>query len=118
MSEVICVENDAKVDARCHTLKIDIGNLKCTKFDAKEKEKKEKKKEKEKKEKEKEKEKREKKKENIRMFSPKFPFHANQKKTFYSTRNQTLFHNIRIVWRFLVSPRNKKSCERGDLRRK
>ena len=47
MSEVIFVENDAKVDARCHTLKIDIRYLKCTKFDAKEKkEKKEKKKEK------------------------------------------------------------------------
>ena len=44
MSYVICVENDAKVDARCHTLKIDIGYLKCTKIDAKEKEKKEKKK--------------------------------------------------------------------------
>ena len=38
MSEVICVENDAKVDASCHTLKIDIGYLKCTKIDAKEKE--------------------------------------------------------------------------------
>ena len=47
MSEVICVENDAKVDARCHTLKIDLRYLKCTKIDAKEKEKeKEKKKEK------------------------------------------------------------------------
>ena len=43
MSEVICVENDAKVDARCHTLKIEILYLKCTKIDAKEKEKKEKK---------------------------------------------------------------------------
>ena len=51
VSELICVENDAKVDARCHTLKIDIGYLKCTKIDAKEKEKE--KKEKEKKEKEK-----------------------------------------------------------------
>ena len=50
MSEVICVENDAKVDARCHTLKIDISYLKCTNFDAKEKKEKEKK-EKEKKEK-------------------------------------------------------------------
>ena len=40
MSEVIFVENDAKVDARCHTLKIDIRYLKCTKIDAKEKEKK------------------------------------------------------------------------------
>ena len=48
MSYVICVENDAKVDARCHTLKIDIRYLKCTKIDAKEKEKE---KEKEKKEK-------------------------------------------------------------------
>ena len=48
MSEVICVENYAKVDARCHTLKIDLRHLKCTKIDAKEKEKKkEKKKEKE-----------------------------------------------------------------------
>ena len=37
MSEVICVVNDAKVDARCHTLKIDISDLKCTKIDAKEK---------------------------------------------------------------------------------
>ena len=37
MSEVICVENDAKVDARCHTLKIDLRYLKCTKIDAKEK---------------------------------------------------------------------------------
>ena len=46
MSYVICVENDAKGDASCHTLKIDIGYLKCTKIDAKEKEKKEKKKEK------------------------------------------------------------------------
>ena len=44
MSYVICVENDAKVDARCHTLKIDLRYLKCTKIDAKEKEKKEKKK--------------------------------------------------------------------------
>ena len=44
VSYVICVENDAKVDASCHTLKIDIGYLKCTKIDAKEKEKKEKKK--------------------------------------------------------------------------
>ena len=52
MSYVICVENDAKVDAMCHTLKTDIRYLKCTKIDAKEKEKKEKK-EKEKKEKEK-----------------------------------------------------------------
>ena len=45
MSEVIFVKKDAKVDARCHTLKIDIRYLKCTKFDAKEseKEKKEKK---------------------------------------------------------------------------
>ena len=42
MSEVICVENDAKVDARCHTLKIDIRYLKCTKIDAKEKKEKEK----------------------------------------------------------------------------
>ena len=39
VNEVICVENDAKVDARCHTLKIDIRNLKCTKIDAKEEEK-------------------------------------------------------------------------------
>ena len=39
MSEVIFVENDAKVDARCHTLKIDMGYLKCTKFYAKEKKK-------------------------------------------------------------------------------
>ena len=39
MSEVICVENDAKLDARCHTLKIDIRDLKCTKIDAKEKKK-------------------------------------------------------------------------------
>ena len=46
MSEVIFVENDAKVDARCHTLKIDIRYLKCTKIDAKEKKEKEKKKEK------------------------------------------------------------------------
>ena len=37
MSEVIFVENDAKVDARCHTLKIDMRYLKCTKFYAKEK---------------------------------------------------------------------------------
>ena len=36
VSYVICVENDAKVDARCHTLKIDLRNLKCTKIDAKE----------------------------------------------------------------------------------
>ena len=35
MSEVIFVENDAKVDARCHTLKIDTRYLKCKKFDAK-----------------------------------------------------------------------------------
>ena len=48
VSEVICVENDAKVDARCHTLKIDLRYLKCTKIDAKEKEKKEKEKKKEK----------------------------------------------------------------------
>ena len=41
------------MDARCHTLKIDIRNLKCTKIDAKEKEKEKKEKEKEKKEKEK-----------------------------------------------------------------
>ena len=48
MSDVIFVKKDAKVDARCHTLKIDIRYLKCTKFDAKEseKEKKEKKEEK------------------------------------------------------------------------
>ena len=46
MSEVICVESDAKMGSRCHTLKIDIRYLKCTKIDAKEKEKKEKKKEK------------------------------------------------------------------------
>ena len=46
VSEVICVENDAKADARCHTLKIDLRYLKCTKIDAKEKEEKEKKKEK------------------------------------------------------------------------
>ena len=51
MGEVICLKKDAKVDARCHTLKIDLRYLKCTKIDAKEKEKKEK--EKEKKEKEK-----------------------------------------------------------------
>ena len=50
---MIFVENDAKVDVRCYALKIDIRYLKCTKFDAKEKEKekKEKKEEKEKKEK-------------------------------------------------------------------
>ena len=36
MNEVICVENDAKVDARCHTLKIDTRYLKCKKIDAKE----------------------------------------------------------------------------------
>ena len=35
VSDVICVENDAKVDARCHNLKIDARNLKCTKIDAK-----------------------------------------------------------------------------------
>ena len=46
MSEVICFENDAKVDARCHTLKIDLRYLKCTKIDAKEKEKEKKEKEK------------------------------------------------------------------------
>ena len=60
MSEVICVENNAKVDARFHTLKIDIRYLKCTKIDAKEKEKKkekDKEKEKEKESEEKEKEK-------------------------------------------------------------
>ena len=39
---MIFVENDAKVDARCHTLKIDIRYLKCTKIDAKEKKEKEK----------------------------------------------------------------------------
>ena len=38
---MICVENDAKVDARCHTLKIDIRYLKSTKIDAKEEEKEE-----------------------------------------------------------------------------
>ena len=41
MSTVIFVENDAKVDARCHTLKIDIRTLNCTKIDAKEEEEKE-----------------------------------------------------------------------------
>ena len=46
MSEVIFLENDAKVDARCHTLKIDIRYLKCTKIDAKEKKEKEKEKKK------------------------------------------------------------------------
>ena len=55
MSEVIFVENDAKVDARCHTLKIDLRYLKCAKIDAKEKEKEKKEKEKEKEKKEKEK---------------------------------------------------------------
>ena len=35
VSKVICVENDAKLDARCHTLKIDLRYLKCTKIDAK-----------------------------------------------------------------------------------
>ena len=71
MSEVICVENDAKVDARCHTLKIDLRYLKCTKIDAKEKEKKEK--EKEKKEKEK------KEKEKIGMNLLKSPFFEDRK---------------------------------------
>ena len=42
MSYVIFVKKDAKVDAGCHILKIDIRYLKCTKIDAKEKEKKEK----------------------------------------------------------------------------
>ena len=42
VNEVICVENDAKSDSRCHTLKIDIRYLKCTKIDAKEKKEKEK----------------------------------------------------------------------------
>ena len=44
VSAVICVENDAKLDSRCHSLKIDICYLKCAKIDAekKEKEKKEK----------------------------------------------------------------------------
>ena len=45
---MIFVEIDAKVDARCRTLKIDLRYLKCTQIDAKEKEKKEKEKEKEK----------------------------------------------------------------------
>ena len=40
VSEVIYVESEAKVDARCHTLKIDIGDLKCAKIGAKEKKKK------------------------------------------------------------------------------
>ena len=62
MSEVNCVENDAKVDARCHTLKIDISYLKCTKFDAEEEKEKVEEKEKEKEKKEKEQEKKEKKK--------------------------------------------------------
>ena len=39
MSEVIFVKKDAKVDAGCHILKIDIRYLKCTKIDAKEEEK-------------------------------------------------------------------------------
>ena len=39
MSDVTFVKKDAKVDARCHALKIDIRYLKCTKFDAKESEK-------------------------------------------------------------------------------
>ena len=30
-----CVEIDAKLDARCHNLKIDIRYLKCTTIDAK-----------------------------------------------------------------------------------
>ena len=51
MSNVICVENDAKVDARCHTLKIDLRYLKCTKIDANGKKERKEKKEKEKKEK-------------------------------------------------------------------
>ena len=42
---MIFVKKDAKVDARCHTLKIDIRYLKCTKFDAKESEKEKKEKE-------------------------------------------------------------------------
>ena len=33
---MICVENDAKVDARCHALKSDLSFLKFTKADAKE----------------------------------------------------------------------------------
>ena len=37
MSKVIFVKKDAKVDAGCHILKIDIRYLKCTKIDAKEK---------------------------------------------------------------------------------
>ena len=51
---MICVKNDAKADARCHTLKIDIWILKCTKIDAKEEEEKEKEKEEEKEEEKKE----------------------------------------------------------------
>ena len=63
MSYVICVENDAKVDAMCHTLKTDIRYLKCTKIDAKEKEKKEK-------------------KEKIGMNLLKSPFFDDRKKSF------------------------------------
>ena len=50
MSEVICVENDAKVDARCHSHKIDTYFLKCKKIDAKEEKEKEEREEKEEKE--------------------------------------------------------------------
>ena len=95
VSEAICVENDAKVDARCHTLKIDISYLKCTKFDAEEEEK-EKVEEKEKEKKEKEQEKKDK-KGKIRIFSPKFPFRANQKKPFTQQEIKILSYNIRIV---------------------
>ena len=38
MSNVIFLKKDAKVDAGCHILKIDISYLKCTKIYAKEKE--------------------------------------------------------------------------------
>ena len=75
MNEVICVENDAKVDARCHTLKIDIRDLKCTKVDAKEEKEEKEKKEKEKEEQEKEKEKKEK----IGMNLLKSPFFEDRK---------------------------------------
>ena len=39
MSNVIFLKKDAKVDAGCHILKIDISYLKCTKIYAKEKKK-------------------------------------------------------------------------------
>ena len=75
-----CVENDAKMGARCHNLKIDIRNLKCTKIDAK-----------------KEKGKGVREEETIRIFAPKFPFHADEK-NFYSTRNSnfTSRHTDRV----------------------